>query len=89
VLFLLLTDKPIKGTRDYNFYALISNSIKYSLKIILIYDNRRKQKRKEVTTRPNYSDFVRLGGGQDSDKLISSQLALAAFRYLSTCKQID
>ncbi|CAG2174196.1 unnamed protein product [Oppiella nova] len=58
----------------------------------VISDNRRKQKRKEVVNRPNYSDFVRLGAaataaggqaGQETVKL-SSQLALAAYRYLST-----
>ncbi|CAG2119887.1 unnamed protein product, partial [Medioppia subpectinata] len=51
----------------------------------VISDNRRKQKRKEAVNRPNYSDFMKLGGGSDHDtKKLTSQMGLAAYRYLST-----
>lgn len=57
-----------------------------------IADNRRKQKRKEVQSKPNYLDFIRYGFNnaeltENSDRLcISPQLALAALRFLASCK---
>lgn len=76
---------------------LVSKVINYifkklKMKNFSIADNRRKQKRKEVQSKPNYLDFIRFGFNstaqiEDSDRLcISPQLALAALRFLSSCK---
>lgn len=56
----------------------------------VITDNRRKQKRKEVQSKPNYLDFIRYGFNnaeltENCDRLcISPQLALAALRFLAS-----
>lgn len=50
----------------------------------ILTDNRRKIKRKEAQCRQDFSDFLRVGGGELSSQAISPQLALASFQFLST-----
>lgn len=49
-------------------------------------DNRKKQRRKEAQVKQDFSDFAKLGGGQQGTNIISPQLALATYQFLSTCK---
>ena len=56
-------------------------------------DNRRKQKRKEVQSQRSYLDFIRDGFKDNlhahigcTHVVISPQLALAASRFLASCK---
>ncbi|GFY78974.1 metal transporter CNNM2 [Trichonephila inaurata madagascariensis] len=47
-------------------------------------DNRKKQRRKETQIRQDFSDFAKIGGGQQGTNIISPQLALATYQFLST-----
>ncbi|XP_054709137.1 unextended protein-like [Uloborus diversus] len=47
-------------------------------------DNRKKQRRKEAQVKQDFSDFAKLGGGQQGTNIISPQLALATYQFLST-----
>lgn len=56
-------------------------------------DNRRKQKRMEVQSRSNYLEFIKSGFNEQlrdidihENVIVSPQLALAAFRFLASCK---
>ncbi|RWS25879.1 metal transporter CNNM4-like protein [Leptotrombidium deliense] len=50
----------------------------------IITDNRKKQKRKEIQVRQDFSDFAKIGEGNEGYHVISPQMALATFQYLST-----
>ncbi|RWS17424.1 metal transporter CNNM4-like protein [Dinothrombium tinctorium] len=50
----------------------------------VITDNRRKQRRKEIQTRQDFSDFAKIGEGHEGRSYVSPQMALATFQYLST-----
>jgi len=45
-------------------------------------DNRMKRRRKDVHPK-DYSDFAKIGGGLGRDTVVSPQMALAAFQFLS------
>jgi hypothetical protein len=47
-------------------------------------DNRKKQKRKEAQTRQDFSEFAKIGEGDIGKQVISPQMYLATFQYLST-----
>ncbi|CAL1265152.1 unnamed protein product [Larinioides sclopetarius] len=47
-------------------------------------DNRKKQRRKETQIKQDFSDFAKLGSGQQGTNIISPQLALATYQFLST-----
>lgn len=47
-------------------------------------DNRRKQRRKDAQLLQDFSDFLKIGGGQQGKNVVSSQLAFATFQFLST-----
>ncbi|XP_076367882.1 unextended protein-like [Tachypleus tridentatus] len=47
-------------------------------------DNRRKQLRKDAQVKQDFSDFAKIGEGQQGKNIIYPQLALATFQYLST-----
>ncbi|XP_015908018.1 unextended protein isoform X2 [Parasteatoda tepidariorum] len=47
-------------------------------------DNRGKQRRKETQQRQDFSEFCKIGGGQQGTTIVSPQLALAAYQFLST-----
>ncbi|XP_022240761.1 metal transporter CNNM4-like [Limulus polyphemus] len=47
-------------------------------------DNRCKQRRKDAQVKQDFSDFAKIGEGQQGKNIISPQLALATFQYLST-----
>lgn len=45
-------------------------------------DNRMKRRRKDISPK-DYSDFAKIGGGLGGDTVISPQMALAAYQFLS------
>lgn len=47
-------------------------------------DNRRKQRRKDAQLLQDFSDFLKIGSGQQGKNVVSSQLAFATFQFLST-----
>ncbi|GIX74548.1 metal transporter CNNM4 [Caerostris extrusa] len=47
-------------------------------------DNRKKTRRKEAQIKQDFSDFAKVGGGQQGTNIISPQLALATYQFLST-----
>ncbi|KAG8184776.1 hypothetical protein JTE90_011563 [Oedothorax gibbosus] len=47
-------------------------------------DNRKKTRRKEAQIKQDFSDFAKVGGGQQGTSAISSQMALATYQFLST-----
>ncbi|XP_076345952.1 metal transporter CNNM3-like isoform X2 [Tachypleus tridentatus] len=47
-------------------------------------DNRCKKRRKDAQVKQDFSDFAKIGEGQQGKNIISPQLALATFQYLST-----
>lgn len=50
----------------------------------ILTDNRKKQKRKDTQFRQDFSDFAKIGEGEEGTQAISPQVALATFQYLST-----
>lgn len=50
----------------------------------ILTDNRRKQKRKGIQFRQDFSDFAKIGEGEIGSQVISPQMGLAIFQYLST-----
>lgn len=47
-------------------------------------DNRRKQRRKDAQLLQDFSDFLKIGSGQQGKNVVSAQLAFATFQFLST-----
>lgn len=47
-------------------------------------DNRRKQRRKDAQLLQDFSDFLKIGSGQQGRNVVSAQLAFATFQFLST-----
>ncbi|UYV68357.1 hypothetical protein LAZ67_5004044 [Cordylochernes scorpioides] len=52
----------------------------------VVTDNRKKQRR-EPYMRQDFSDFAKIGGGQKEAAVISPQMALATYQFLSTLSQ--
>ncbi|CAN7990635.1 unnamed protein product [Ixodes hexagonus] len=50
----------------------------------VLMDNRRKQRRKDAQLLQDFSDFLKIGGGQQGKNVVSAQLAFATFQFLST-----
>lgn len=50
----------------------------------VLMDNRRKQRRKDAQLLQDFSDFLKIGSGQQGKNVVSAQLAFATFQFLST-----
>ncbi|KAH9369550.1 hypothetical protein HPB48_019662 [Haemaphysalis longicornis] len=50
----------------------------------VLMDNRRKQRRKDAQVLQDFSDFLKIGSGQQGKNVVSAQLAFATFQFLST-----
>lgn len=61
------------------------NCIFQKLNFIFSADNRKKTRRKEAQIKQDFSDFAKVGGGQQGTSAISPQMALATYQFLSTC----
>ncbi|KAK8789111.1 unextended protein-like isoform X1 [Amblyomma americanum] len=50
----------------------------------VLMDNRRKQRRKDAQLLQDFSDFLKIGSGQQGKNVVSAQLAFATYQFLST-----
>lgn len=65
-------------------FKLVTNRLHFTFRTKA--DNRQKKRRKEVQSRIDFTEFCLLNNGNQGQHVVSPQLVLVAYQYLSTCK---